>query len=231
MGNNHSRKQPITTILNPSQYNLTDNEEIAVYSPKSLTNVTPHLCFSIRLECIRTMDISNSKVSEITSLPFGLVVFNCERNVLTTIPLLPNTLETLNCADNKITGTLYLNQHLKTLNCANNKITGIATASTTMTTTKDVIVTNSDVYANVTPENMIELNCHTNKLTTLPVLNNGIVHLYCENADLTKMPKLPLSLKWCDFTIIKTHKTVEIYWSGLTVNIDDATIKKYNTFN
>lgn len=228
MGNKHTRNQQ-TTVLYPSQYNLSENEEIVAHSSPPV-NVTPQLCYSIRLECIRIMNISNSKVSEITSLPFGLVIFNCERNNLKTMPPLPESLESLNCNCNQIKGVLYLNQNLKILKCANNHISEIVTSSSTKTTTYDVITTKHNVYANVTPENMIELNCHTNKLTKLPFLNNGMVHLYCENVMLTKLPKLPLTLKWCDFTLTIIRKKTEIQWSGLTVSIDEATIKKYNEF-
>ncbi len=55
------------------------------------------------------------------------------------------------------------------------------------------------------PNNLTELDCSINKLTSLPELPNNLVNLYCEDNQLTTLPKLPNTLKYlsCDNNNIK----------------------------
>ena len=58
------------------------------------------------------------------------------------------------------------------------------------------------------PQNLEELYCSNNKLTSLPSLPQNLQKLYCSNNKLTLLPTLPQNLKILSYSTIAIYKTV-----------------------
>ena len=194
--------------------------------------------YSIVLENITILDISSQKIDQIGCLPFGLVSLSCSNNKLTKLPPFPETLTAIDCSSNKIAGTLILNDNLEILKCMNNKINYISTFTdineSNLTADEKLIITKKyKNNVNLCPKNLKELNCHSNCLTQLPKLNNGLQNLFCENYDLKKLPVLPKTLIMCDFIVNAPLRNANnqpyiIDWSGYTITLTHDLITQYN---
>jgi hypothetical protein len=68
-------------------------------------------------------------------------------------------------------------------------------------TSKQYVFKSFDSIINFNPndifnyDNIIYINCSSNKLTSLPELPNSLQELYCSHNKLSSLPKLPNSLK------------------------------------
>lgn len=167
------------------------------------------------------INISSSNISTIDFIPFGIVQFNCSNNKLTVLPMLSSTLQVLDCSENMICGTIELPEKLTILRCSNNKIDNIVTVKKIGSVLHDF---------NVCPDDLIELNCHTNRFTKLPTFNKTLEYLFCENVKLKHISILPKQLKYVDFKIIKTQShSYEIEWYGLMISVNETDIEQMNS--
>lgn len=210
MGNKASRRSTsnVTKIYtsNSEHYNISPEEQLVCTASQNTISATV-LSYSIILENITILDISSQKIASINSLPFGLVSLNCSNNKLKQLPPLPETLISIDCSSNNITGTLQLNDNLEILKCMNNKINSIVTFTDineeNISADRKMIITKKyKNTVNLCPKYLKELNCHTNNLTELPKLNDGLENLFCENYNLKIIPALPTTLVLCDATLL-----------------------------
>lgn len=245
---NTLKSQQITKARDPKHYNMGDNEQIITTQKQNNTPQTiAGLAYMVTLDFVTHIDISCSNITNIDTLPFGLVTLNISRNKLRKLPVLPNSLTKLDCSNNMITGTLELNDNLQILRCMNNKITNIVTF-TDITEVSNangqrnpqgkqkirMIVEKKYMNtANLCPSGLQELNCHTNKLTTLPKLNEGLVNLFCENYELRELSRLPTTLEYCDFNVVPPNtkgKMYDIKWTIHMVKLSASDIKEFNKY-
>jgi hypothetical protein len=215
MGNRHTRSA-----------NHEIQNEVKFQSRKSTKDNTNSLKLQYTITLtqftnLSNIDISSSKISNIEFIPFGVVQFNCRNNMLQTLPKLPYTLEILDCCNNRLTGTLELPDNLKIVRCYNNMINNIVTIK---------VIDNLICDINVCPDDLIELNCHTNRFTELPKINDRLEYLFCENTELKLLPYLPKTLKYNDFTIVKMNYSYEIEWSGLMISVNEKDIEQMNSY-
>ncbi len=181
---------------------LTENGrliEYRGYDYNDSTSINMKLTFPVG-NSITFLDLSYLHLRDIGNvLPYNLTKFICRNNKIKELPLLPFTLEYLDCSDNIITNILVINENLKYLNCMHNKINKIRTVYSGEN--------NKKIIVNKLPDSMIDFNCVGNNITELPILNNGLQIISCENYNLKKLQKLPNTIKMIDFKI--EHNKIE----------------------
>lgn len=145
-----------------------------------------HDCFNGKL------DLSCLDLTEIPSLPDGIVELRCSNNRLTSLPQLPSGLQTLYCSNNQLTSLPPLPSSLKTFICQFNQLTILPPLSTSL----DVMVCDLNQLTMLPelPVSLTHLSCDGNQLTSLPSLSDGLEKLYCYDNPLLYLPDLPFTL-------------------------------------
>jgi hypothetical protein len=157
----------------------------------------------------------NPNLNTLSTLPSGLLYFNChncgfdvlssfptslqilivdENQNLTTLPGLPSGLISLSCVACALTSLPTLPATLQTLDCTDNSILSLPplpSALTSLTTQYNPIATLPAL-----PTGLVYLTCDYDSLTSLPALPSTLVQLIVGGNKLTVLPALPASLSF-----------------------------------
>jgi hypothetical protein len=120
-------------------------------------------------ETLTSLNFNSTKVRDIPLLPERLINLYCSNNNLRELKNLPQGLGYLNCSHNDIEAFEYLPQSLTYLDCSYNELTSLPTL----------------------PEFLIDINCSNNNLMEIPPLPEKIIRLNCSHNQIVKLPSLP----------------------------------------
>ena len=123
---------------------------------------------------LQTLYCGVNQLTNLPTLPNGLIYLSCPSNLLISLPTLPNNLQTLYCSYNQLANLPTLPNSLQNLGCDGNQLASLPTL----------------------PSSLLSLGCGTNSITSLPTLPNQLHSLYCSGCNqLASLPPLPDSLQ------------------------------------
>ncbi|MCL2497796.1 MAG: hypothetical protein FWF06_04195 [Symbiobacteriaceae bacterium] len=113
--------------------------------------------------------LDNHALTELGTLPAGLIELSCNRNFIGELPNLPDTLTVLCCRENQITSLTQLPVNLTYLDCSYNPLTELP----------------------LLPAKLVSLRVDGCELSSLPELPQSLRHINCAFNQLTNLPSLP----------------------------------------
>lgn len=156
---------------------------------------------------IKTLHVSNNKLTELPMLPDGLTRLDCKQNRLTNLPVLPAGLKHLDAYHNKLTALPFLPDALEILRCGGNNITCLTYLPSSLKELSilyneltelielpaglEILFCNNNQLRSLPclPDSIIVVNVEFNQLNELPAIPAGVTHLCCRNNQLTRVPE------------------------------------------
>jgi len=158
--------------------NLPSGLEYLLVSQTGLTQIN-----LIELENLKYLDISiNNLGSCVNALPSNLIHLNCSQSNVTKLDNLPFGLEKLICVNNDIKSLDMLPESLEYLDCDHNQITKLDNLPQNLI--ELVCSNNLIVELNNLPPKLTKLNCEKNKITKFTNLPKLTKFKYDDNIDM-----------------------------------------------
>ena len=144
-------------------------------------------------ESLTCLDVDGNYLTDLPELPAGLEELDCDGNQLTSLPALPAGLKELYCYGNKLTTLPELPAGLTELSCSSNQLTSLPALPASL----ESLSCYGNQLANLPalPASLESLYCYSNQLTGLPALPASLIYLNCYNNQITSLPALPLKLQ------------------------------------
>lgn len=148
----------------------------------------------IAIEAIRSLDISNKGLTDISGIEnfTNLQSLQCHNNVLTSLDVSQlSILGTLDCSNNKLTSLDVSNlSFLGTLDCSNNNLTLLTMGELTGLKELDCYENNISSLDIGGLSGLSTLRCYSNCLSELNIINNnGLYEIVCGNQTDGSTPK------------------------------------------
>ena len=121
---------------------------------------------------LKTLSITNARLTELPTLPPGLTSLHCNNNQLTHLPALPETLQYLHCQVNNLSELPPLPASLVHLDCS----------------------VNNFIELPPLPTSLHHLDCHSNQIQVFQPFPETLESLRCYNNQLRSLPELPPNL-------------------------------------
>ena len=146
--------------------------------------------------CLRKLECSGNKITQLNNLPYSLEELNCSNNQITQLNNLPSSLQKLDCPCNQLKQLDNFPPSLQMLYCNDNQITQLSNL----------------------PSSLLKLYCPYNQLSQLDNLPPSLKILHCNYNQITQLDNLPLSLRFLGCSGNKLENNNLEYWKEQTKN-------------